>query len=117
MPEISYGSAVALSPRLRRITAPNGGKMTGPGTNSYIVGHEELALVDPGPAIDVHIDAIVKLFGDRLKWILVTHTHRDHSPAARAIADGKLVATLKDGTGKRVSGSKFIEVHLLTTIT
>ncbi|MCZ6770506.1 MAG: MBL fold metallo-hydrolase [Proteobacteria bacterium] len=87
MPEISYGSAVALSPRLRRITAPNGGKMTGPGTNSYIVGHEELALVDPGPAIDEHIDAIVKLFGDRLKWILVTHTHRDHSPAARAIAD------------------------------
>ena len=87
MPEITYGEAVDLSPRLRRITAPNIGVMTGPGTNSYILGTDELALIDPGPAIDEHMDAIVRLFGDRLKWILVTHTHRDHSPAARPLAE------------------------------
>ena len=87
MPEITYGEAVSLSPRLRRITAPNSGVMTGPGTNSYIVGTDELALIDPGPAIDEHMDAIVRLFGDRLKWIIVTHTHRDHSPAARPLAE------------------------------
>lgn len=87
MPEITYGEAVDLSPRLRRITAPNTGVMTGPGTNTYIVGQDELALIDPGPAIDTHMDAIVGLFGDRLKWILVTHTHRDHSPAARPLAE------------------------------
>ena len=43
--------------------------------------------MDPGPEIDTHIEAIIRFFGDRLKWILVTHTHRDHSPAARILAD------------------------------
>lgn len=86
MPEITYGEAVRLSPRLRRVTAPNGGRMTGPGTNSYIVGERELAVVDPGPAIDTHIEALARICGDRLRWILVTHTHRDHSPAAAPLA-------------------------------
>lgn len=87
MPDISYGEATDISPQLRRITAPNKGVMTGPGTNSYVVGTKEVALIDPGPEIDTHIEAIIRLFGDRLKWILVTHTHRDHSPAARILAD------------------------------
>lgn len=87
MPDISYGEATDISPQLRRITAPNKGIMTGPGTNSYVVGTKEVALIDPGPEIDTHIEAIIRLFGDRLKWILVTHTHRDHSPAARILAD------------------------------
>ncbi len=87
MPEITYGEAVDLSPRLRRITAPNSGVMTGPGTNSYVVGRNELALIDPGPAIEAHMEAIIRLFGSRLKWIIVTHTHRDHSPAAYPLAE------------------------------
>lgn len=87
MPDISYGEATDISPQLRRITAPNKGIMTGPGTNSYVVGTKEVALIDPGPEIDTHIEAVIRLFGDRLKWILVTHTHRDHSPAARILAD------------------------------
>ncbi len=86
MSEFPYGVPVELTPRVRRLTAPNSGPMTGPGTNSYLIGHERIALVDPGPVIDSHIDALVDTVADRLKWIFVTHTHRDHSPAAKAVA-------------------------------
>jgi len=86
MSEFPYGVPVDLTPRVRRITAPNSGPMTGPGTNSYLIGHERIALVDPGPAIESHIDALIATVGDRLHWIFVTHTHRDHSPAAKAVA-------------------------------
>ena len=86
MPAIIYDEAVAVSPRVRRVTATNSGRMTGPGTNTYIVGEHELALIDPGPPIDAHIDALVRICAGRLRWILVTHTHRDHSPAAHALA-------------------------------
>jgi glyoxylase-like metal-dependent hydrolase (beta-lactamase superfamily II) len=54
--------------------------MTGPGTNTYIVGDADLAVIDPGPEIDSHIGLILEL--GRIRWILVTHTHPDHSPAA-----------------------------------
>jgi glyoxylase-like metal-dependent hydrolase (beta-lactamase superfamily II) len=86
---------VAIGPGLVRLTAPNPGVMTGPGTNSYIVGTTELALIDPGPAIESHIDALCDAVGNRLKWILCTHTHLDHSPAA---------AALKRATGARIAG-------------
>ncbi len=82
MSEFPYGVPVALTPRVRRLTAPNPGPMTGPGTNTYLIGDDRIALVDPGPAIDSHIDAILAAVGDRLRWIFVTHTHGDHSPAA-----------------------------------
>lgn len=86
MPEISHDDAVRVSARVRRITAPNPGRMTGPGTNSYFVGESELALIDPGPAIASHVDNLVRIADGRLKWICVTHTHRDHSPAAALVA-------------------------------
>lgn len=89
------GEVVAISPAVRRITAPNPGVMTGPGTNAYIVGHEQLALIDPGPEIETHRDALLAAVGDRLRWILCTHTHRDHSPLARA---------LRQATGAQVLG-------------
>jgi glyoxylase-like metal-dependent hydrolase (beta-lactamase superfamily II) len=60
--------------------------MTGAGTNSYLLGRQHVALIDPGPAEASHIDAILSACGDQLRWILVTHTHRDHSPAAAALA-------------------------------
>ncbi len=75
-----------LGPALRRLTAPNPGPMTGEGTNTYIVGHERVAVVDPGPAIPAHTDAILAAVGDRIGWIIVTHTHADHSPGAAALA-------------------------------
>lgn len=87
--KIEVGKAVELGERLTRITAPNPGAMTGPGTNTYIVGRlapdGEVIVVDPGPAIESHIQAIqgcIEHSGATLKAILVTHTHRDHSPAA-----------------------------------
>ena len=94
---INPGEVATLSPRVRRLTAPNPGVMTGPGTNSYVVGSQALALIDPGPAIESHIDALLQLVGTRLRWILCTHTHVDHSPAAAAIRD----ATRAQLIGKR----------------
>jgi len=89
------GDIVTVAPGVRRITAPNPGVMTGPGTNSYLIGDAELALIDPGPELDAHRDALLAAVGDRLRWILCTHTHRDHSPLARA---------LKEATGAQVFG-------------
>ncbi|MBN2622774.1 MAG: MBL fold metallo-hydrolase [Acidimicrobiales bacterium] len=77
-----YGVAGALSPMVRRIVAHNPGMMTGPGTNTYLVGIDEIAVIDPGPGDEAHLDAIAGCGGDRIRWILLTHTHEDHSPGA-----------------------------------
>jgi glyoxylase-like metal-dependent hydrolase (beta-lactamase superfamily II) len=62
--------------------------MTGPGTNTYLVGIDEVAVIDPGPADDGHIDAIIGAsMRDRVRWVLLTHTHPDHWPAARRIRE------------------------------
>ena len=82
-----HGEVRTLSTRVRRIVAPNPGPMTGPGTNTYVVGESDLALVDPGPAVPSHIDAILTCVADRLRYIACTHTHPDHSPAAAVVAD------------------------------
>ena len=93
--KIVPGEVVQLNPLVRRITAPNPGMMTGPGTNAYIVGRETLAVIDPGPESAVHCEALLQAVGARLRWILCTHTHLDHSPNARA---------LKAATGAAVLG-------------
>lgn len=90
---IVHGVAGALSPMVRRIVADNPGMMTGPGTNTYLVGIDEIAVIDPGPGDDAHLDAIAGCGGDRIRWILLTHTHPDHSPGA---------AGLKQRTGAEV---------------
>jgi len=77
---IVHGVASALSPLVRRIVAPNPSMMTGPGTNTYLVGIDEIVVVDPGPDIESHLDAIAGCGGDRIRWIVCTHTHEDHSP-------------------------------------
>ena len=82
------GVAVRLSPRLIRVTADNGSVMTGPGTNCYLIGggpRNEWAALDPGPASDAHVQAIVDAAPGPIRWIFVTHTHKDHSPAAQAL--------------------------------
>src|ERR1044072_464231 len=86
MDDIVAGVASTIALGIVRITAPNPSVMTGPGTNSYIVGERELVLVDPGPDIESHAKALIEAVGDRLKWIVCTHTHLDHSPAAHAVA-------------------------------
>ena len=80
------GQTSQLSPRVRRIIAPNPSVMTGPGTNTYLVGNDEVAVVDPGPDEPSHIEAILREGAGRIRWILVTHTHEDHSPAATPLA-------------------------------
>jgi glyoxylase-like metal-dependent hydrolase (beta-lactamase superfamily II) len=79
------GVASALSPMVRRIVAPNPGMMTGPGTNTYLVGIDEIAVIDPGPDDAGHLDAIAGCGGDRIRWILLTHTHPDHAPGAAGL--------------------------------
>ncbi len=76
-----------FTPLVRRISAPNGSVMTGPGTNAYLIGNEEIAVLDPGPIYDSHIEAILAAGGDKIRWIIVTHTHNDHSPAAKILAE------------------------------
>ncbi len=75
-----------LAPGVRRLLAPNPSVMTGPGTNTYLFGDREIAVVDPGPDMDEHVAAIQDYAGAPIRWILVTHTHPDHSPGAAHLA-------------------------------
>ena len=86
--ELVAGRPVWLSPRIARVTAPNPGMMTGPGTNSYFVGAgSEWTLIDPGPADDAHLQALLAAAPGPIARILVTHTHPDHSPGAAALSE------------------------------
>ena len=81
------GQAVVLTPLVTRVTAHNPGMMTGPGTNSYLVGTRELVVIDPGPEESDHLDALAAFGDGRIRWIAVTHTHIDHAPGARGLAE------------------------------
>jgi glyoxylase-like metal-dependent hydrolase (beta-lactamase superfamily II)/8-oxo-dGTP pyrophosphatase MutT (NUDIX family) len=85
--ELVPGRAVRLSPRIVRVTADNGSVMTGPGTNSYFVGDPggPCALIDPGPDDAGHVQALLAAAPGPVTRIVVTHTHKDHSPAAQAL--------------------------------
>lgn len=76
----------ALATDVRRLVAPNPSMMTGPGTNTYLIGSKEIAILDPGPLIEAHLDEIEAVAGAAIKWIIVTHTHPDHSPGAAQLA-------------------------------
>ena len=76
-----------IAPGVRRIVAPNPSMMTGPGTNTYLVGDHEVAVIDPGPAMPGHIDNIVEKSEGSIRWILATHTHPDHSPGVVQLAE------------------------------
>jgi len=80
------GRLERVSPLVSRIVAPNAGMMTGPGTNTYLVGRDEVSVIDPGPADEGHVERIIAATGDRLRRVLATHTHRDHSPGATLLA-------------------------------
>ncbi|WP_342631422.1 MBL fold metallo-hydrolase [Marinobacter alkaliphilus] len=93
--EIVPGQPVEVAAGVVRLTAPNPGMMTGPGTNTYILGFERFTVIDPGPAHEAHIEKILEVTGGVVDQVLVTHTHLDHSPA---------VLELKQRTGCRVFG-------------
>ncbi|HUS60843.1 MAG TPA: MBL fold metallo-hydrolase [Acidimicrobiales bacterium] len=97
-PGLDPGVPVSVAPGVIRVLAPNPGMMTGPGTNTYLVGEPggDLLVIDPGPDDQGHLDAIVAAAGTgAIRWVTVTHTHLDHCPAA---------APLKQRTGATIVG-------------
>lgn len=83
-----YELLEALEPGIARVLAHNPSAFTYYGTQSYLIGDEEVAVVDPGPNLPEHVDALTRAIGDRrVVAITCTHTHRDHSPAARPLAE------------------------------
>ncbi len=93
--QLAAGIPTPLAKGVRRIVAPNPGLMTGPGTNTYLLGTREIAVLDPGPDDAAHLQAILTASVAPIRWIIVTHTHRDHSP---------LAARLVQATGARLIG-------------
>jgi len=82
----STGLSQELHPLVRRVLAPNPSAFTYTGTQTYLVGRGEVAVIDPGPDIEAHVEAILgATAGERIVAIVCTHTHRDHSPATRAL--------------------------------
>ncbi len=83
------GVAEEIGPNLRRVLAPNPSPMTYRGTNTYLLGRTDIAVIDPGPAREPHLDAILAALapGQRITHILVTHSHVDHSPLARPLSE------------------------------
>ena len=83
MADMPTGTLLQISPRIGRVLAPNPSPFTYTGTQTYLVGTTDLAVIDPGPDDEAHLAALLAAIGDRpVRAILCTHTHRDHSPAA-----------------------------------
>lgn len=87
--------AVRLSPLVQRLTSNNPGTMTGPGTNTYVLGESNCVVIDPGPLDELHIQAVLDAANHSIAAVCVTHTHPDHSPSA---------ARLSTLTGARLVG-------------
>lgn len=104
--EPSYGEPVPIVPRVVRVTARNPSPFTFHGTNSYLVGETELAVIDPGPANDEHLDALVRAIAGRpVTHILVSHTHRDHSPLAARLSQATGAPVYAEGPHRPAKNS------------
>jgi len=83
-----YGECVQVADGIRRVVADNPSKFTAWGTGTYLIGDGPVAIVDPGPADDAHIEAVLRAVSDQVvTHVLITHTHADHSPAAAAVVE------------------------------
>jgi glyoxylase-like metal-dependent hydrolase (beta-lactamase superfamily II) len=93
-----YGEEVRVTPLISRVVANNPGPFTFKGTGVYIVGGNDVAVIDPGPDLPEHVDALKRVLGNRrVTHILVTHCHSDHSPAARPLKEWSGAATYAFG--------------------
>jgi glyoxylase-like metal-dependent hydrolase (beta-lactamase superfamily II) len=102
--DVDYGVAQEVAPGVRRVVANNPGPYTFLGTNTYLVGTGQVAVIDPGPLDEQHLIAIAKaIAGERLTHILITHSHRDHCDGARALqalAGGEIAAFGPTGSAR-----------------
>ena len=106
--EFSYGECSRVGPRIRRVIAENPSPFTLYGTGTYILGNGEVAVIDPGPADEAHIEAVLRaVAGETITHVLVTHTHTDHSPGCallKAHCDAPTYAYGPHGAGKLEEG-------------
>ncbi len=92
--EFEYGKVTQMTPLIRRVIANNPGAFTYMGTGTYIVGQGNVAVIDPGPLDDDHIAALLAaLDGETITHQIITHTHRDHSPAAAPLKEATAAPT------------------------
>lgn len=123
-PELTYdllpGIPHPLDHTVIRLIAPNAGIMTGPGTNTYLIGTTERAVIDPGPADPTHIQTIIAACDGRISWILCTHTHSDHAEGVVMLqkATGARVAAMPmaAGVGESDAGDHNVELVLDRTL-
>lgn len=108
--DFEYGRCDQVSPLIRRVVANNPGPFTFTGTATFIVGHGEVAVIDPGPPLADHFDALIKALGsERVTHVLITHTHADHAPLGRPLAE----ATGAELIAMRGAGTDAATIHTL----
>ena len=108
-----YGEIEEISPLIRRITAPNPSLYTFKGTGTYIIGRGDVAVIDPGPNMTTHHDAIITELGDeKITHILVTHNHKDHSPCARPLASSSGAKIYAFDVGNQLYSAEEVEEGL-----
>ena len=110
-----YGACDEVSPLIRRVVADNPSAFTFKGTGTYIIGHGEVAVVDPGPLLMPHVEALLAaLEGETVSHILITHTHSDHSPAAKplkSLTGAPTYAFGPHGAGMEGAGADDVKVE------
>ncbi|MEK1855306.1 MAG: MBL fold metallo-hydrolase [Phyllobacterium sp.] len=109
-----YGEAIDIAANVKRITVNNPSPFTFHGTNSYLVGKETLALIDPGPIDDAHHATLLRVIAGRpVSHIFVSHTHRDHSPLATVMKDELGAILVAEGPHRPARALHIGEVNLL----
>ena len=112
--EPAYGQAVRLHPLVRRMTVYNPSPFTFHGTNTYLVGADTLAVIDPGPDDEAHFEALLRAIDGRpVSHVLVSHTHRDHSPLAARLAKATGAMTAAEGPHRPARPLRIGEVNPL----
>lgn len=105
--DVPSETAISVSPLIRRVLADNPGPFTFKGTSSFIVGHDRVAIIDPGPDDDTHLSALLTAVkGESVGHILVTHSHLDHSPLAKRLKEATGALTVGYGSVARQGGQE-----------
>jgi glyoxylase-like metal-dependent hydrolase (beta-lactamase superfamily II) len=109
-----YGEAIDIAPNVKRITVNNPSPFTFHGTNSYLIGKNSLALIDPGPIDEAHKAVLLRAIGGRpVSHIFVSHTHRDHSPLASVLKDELGALVVAEGPHRPSRALHLGEINLL----